>query len=200
MRTLRSLAIAAVFLCTISVVGPTAVLAQSDTLTSDPGYVDLGRFSDALDMRPNIEVTIQGALLDLVRNRAAREDDRAAGLMRNLQSIQMRGFPTDNLTPADYNDTIDRFAEDLLSSGWSRVMHVREDDQNVSLFMRYNDEEVAGLTMMMSDPSDERLLFINIVGRIQPDELGTLMGGTGVELDTLPRPDNETAEDGSVQE
>jgi hypothetical protein len=200
MRTLRSLATTVAFLCTISLAGPIASLAQSDSLTNDPGYVDLSRFSEALDMRPNIEVTIQGALLDMVRSRAAREDDRAAGLMQNLRSIQMRGFPTENLSAADYDDTLDRFADDLLSSGWDRVMHMREDNENVSLFMRYNDEEVAGLTLMMSDASDNRLMFINIVGRIQPDELTTIMGGTGVELDSLPRTDNDTSQNGSAQE
>lgn len=191
MRTLRSLAIAVALVCLTSVAGPPASLAQSDSVTSDPGYVDLSRFTDALDMRPNVEVTIQGALLDMVRSRAAREEDSAAaGLMRNLRSIQMRGFPTQNIATADYTDLLDRFSDDLLDSGWERVMHVRDEGEDVSLFMRYDDEEVSGLTMMMSDPSDDRLLFINIVGRIQPDELGTLMGGAGVEFDGMPPSDS----------
>lgn len=145
-------------------------------------------------MRPNIEVTIQGALLDMVSNRAQREDDTAGRLMRNLRSIQVRGFPTENATLSDYDETLSRFADELLSAGWDRVMHVREDEQNVSLFMRYNDDQVAGLTMMVSDPSDERLLFINIVGSIQPDDLDTLMGGSGIELDNVPTPNDDTDE------
>jgi hypothetical protein len=196
MRTLRSLATAFALLCITSIAGPPVSLAQSDSVTSDPGYVDLGRFADALDMRPNIEVTIQGALLDMVRSRAAREEDSAAaGLMRNLRSIQMRGFPTENMATADYTDLLDRFANDLLDNGWERVMHVRDEGEDVSLFTRYDDEEVSGLTMMMSDPSDERLLFINIVGRIQPDDLGTLMGGAGVEFDGVPSSDSSNAQE-----
>lgn len=195
MRTLRSLALAVALFCVAGIAGPLTALAQSDSVASDPGYVDLSRFSEALDMRPNIEVTIQGALLDMVRSRASREDDIAGRIMRDLRSIQMRGFPLENQDAAAYTATLDRFASDLLDSGWSRVMHVRDGGEDVSLFMRYNEEEVAGLTMMMSDPSDDRLLFINIVGRIQPDELGTLMGGAGVEIDTIPTPDSSNAQD-----
>lgn len=193
MRTLRSLAATLALLCVTGLAGPFS-WAQSDTVTSDPGYVDLNRFAEALDMRPNIEVTIQGALLDMVSNRAQREDDTAGRLMRNLRSIQVRGFPTENATLSDYDETLSRFADELLSAGWDRVMHVREDEQNVSLFMRYNDDQVAGLTMMVSDPSDERLLFINIVGSIQPDDLDTLMGGSGIELDNVPTPNDDTDE------
>jgi len=193
MRTLRSLAATLALLCITGFVGPFS-WAQSDAVTSDPGYVDLNRFAEALDMRPNIEVTIQGALLDMVSNRAQREDDTAGRLMRNLRSIQVRGFPTENATLSDYDDTLSRFADELLNEGWDRVMHVREDDQNVSLFMRYNDDQVAGLTMMVSDPSDERLLFINIVGSIQPEDLDTLMGGSGIELDDVPAPNDDADE------
>ena len=193
MRTLRSLAATLALLCITGFVGPFS-WAQSDAVTSDPGYVDLNRFAEALDMRPNIEVTIQGALLDMVSNRAQREDDTAGRLMRNLRSIQVRGFPTENATLSDYDDTLSRFTDELLNEGWDRVMHVREDDQNVSLFMRYNDDQVAGLTMMVSDPSDERLLFINIVGSIQPEDLDTLMGGSGIELDDVPAPNDDADE------
>ena len=193
MRTLRSLAATLALLCITGFAGPFS-WAQSDAVTSDPGYVDLNRFAEALDMRPNIEVTIQGALLDMVSNRAQREDDTAGRLMRNLRSIQVRGFPTENATLSDYDDTLSRFADELLNEGWDRVMHVREDDQNVSLFMRYNDDQVAGLTMMVSDPSDERLLFINIVGSIQPEDLDTLMGGSGIELDDVPAPNDDADE------
>ena len=193
MRTLRSLAATLALLCITGFAGPLS-WAQSDAVISDPGYVDLNRFAEALDMRPNIEVTIQGALLDMVSNRAQREDDTAGRLMRNLRSIQVRGFPTENATLSDYDDTLSRFADELLNEGWDRVMHVREDDQNVSLFMRYNDDQVAGLTMMVSDPSDERLLFINIVGSIQPEDLDTLMGGSGIELDDVPAPNDDADE------
>lgn len=193
MRTLRSLVATFVLLCIIGLAGPFS-WAQSDAVTSDPGYVDLNRVAEALDLRPNIEVTIQGALLDMVSNRAQREDDAAGRLMRNLRSIQVRGFPTEDGTLSDYDDILSNLADDLIDEGWNRVMHVREEGQNVSLFMRHNDDsnddQVAGLTMMVSDASDGRLLFINIVGSIQPDDLNTLMGGSGIDLDDVPTPDD----------
>lgn len=191
MRTLRVLAATLTLVCFAGLTAP-ASWAQSDSVTNDPGYVDLSRFTSALDMRPNVEVNIQGALLDMVKNRAQREDDPAGRLMRNLRSIQVRGFPTENVELSDYNDLLDRLADDLVDDGWEQVMRVQEDNENVSLFMRHNDDQVAGLTMMVSDPSDERLLFINIVGTIQPDDLDTLMGGSGIELDEVPTPDNDT--------
>lgn len=194
MRTLRFATLfVAVLIGAMALWTPHEGHAQSPPVSDDPGYVDLNQFAEALDMRPNIEVNIQGALLDMVSSRAERQNSDAGRLMQNLRSIQVRGFPIADASPADYEAHFDRFTDDLKSEGWEQVVFVREDDQRVSMLMRHHDDAVAGLTVMVSDPSDARLLFINIVGSIQPDELDTIMGGSGLDMGEVASPSDDNS-------
>ena len=176
-------------LAVVLLVCPWPAAAQSPSVSDDPGYVDLDQFEDLLGVTPSIEVNIQGALLEMVSRRAEQDNAEAGRLMQNLRAIQVRGFSIHDLDPDAHAEELSTFASSLTDSGWERVVHVREDDEQVSLYMRHHDDSVAGITLLVRDPGEEKMLFINIVGELHPDDIDKVMGGTGVDLDEVPDPD-----------
>ncbi len=176
-------------LVAVLLVCPLPAAAQS-SVADDPGYVDLNQFEELLGAPPSIEVNIQGALLDMVSRRAEQDNAEAGQLMQNLRAIQVRGFSMHDVDPDTHADELSTFASMLTDNGWERVVHVREENEQVSLYMRHHDDSVAGITLLVQDPADAKMLFINIVGELQPEDIDKVMGGTGMDLDDIPEPDN----------
>lgn len=156
---------------------------QDNELADTPGYVDFDEVSQWFDAPANIEVNLRGALLDMIASSSREAEPEFAGLVGNLEAIQVRGFP---MTAANQDEVLRRF-EDLSSrletDGWERVVYLREDDENVNIYMKPEGENIAGLTVMVTDASDQKTIFVNIVGSISPEEVGKI--GRGLDIDPL---------------
>ena len=69
----------------------------------------------------------------------------------------------------------------MQSAQWEPVVQVNEADQQVQIFMKTKDENVEGLTVMAVDA--EEAVFINILGVIDPAQLGKVMDTLNVDVD-----------------
>lgn len=177
----------------LSLLALTAVLAASapetsyaqDNLRADPGYLDLTTVEQWFDAEPWLEVNIKGALLNLIVGAAeAEEDPELTNILSKLKAIEVRGYP---LTSQNFDD-IDRqtrqLAGRLESQGWETVVRLREDDERVNVFLKSNGNSIAGLVVMVLDPSDDDgAVFVNIVGDIDPKEVGRI--GQRFDIDPL---------------
>lgn len=163
---------------------PPAQAQQDDSeLTEAPGYVDFDEVGQWFDAPANIEVNLRGALLDLIASSSREEEPDFAGLVGNLQAIQVRGFP---MAGTDQDEILRRF-DDLSSrletQGWERIVYIREDDESINIYVKPENENIAGLTVMVADPSDQETIFVNIVGSISPDDVSKI--GRGLDIDPL---------------
>lgn len=177
----------------LSLLALTAVLAASapdtsyaqDNLRADPGYLDLTTVEQWFDAEPWLEVNIKGALLNLIVGAAeAEEDPELTNILSKLKAIEVRGYP---LTSQNFDD-IDRqtrqLAGRLESQGWETVVRLRDDDERVNVFLKSNGNSIAGLVVMVLDPSDDDgAMFVNIVGDIDPREVGRI--GQRFDIDPL---------------
>lgn len=164
-----SLFIAALFL-------PLAAGAQvHSSVQSDPGFLDLNMIESWFDEEANIEVNVQGALLNLVMEASRHEDEELAEMLGKLKGVYVRGY---EVSP----DAVDRIvartgrlAQSLSADGWETVVRVRDkEDARVDVFMRTNDSRIAGLVVMVVDL--EETIFVNIVGEIDPADIGRIGG------------------------
>lgn len=154
-------------------------LAQEDELKKLDGYIDFGDLS-ATYGEPSIQISIGGTLLQWVGLMAENSDPEAANVMSGLKGVRVLSYQTDN----DPEVAREKFAEvkkSLKSSGWEPVVQVNEDDEQVLIYMKLEGEIMDGMTVMTVD--DEEVMFINIIGQIDPRQVGKVMDGFDIDLD-----------------
>ena len=141
-------------------------------LSEQPGYLplaDLGLFSsDEISM----EINLEGPLLRMVAGATRKEDPGFASVISSLQGIQVRVFPVAAAAQDSFKGKIGRTARWLEDRGWHSTMRVRERDNEVYIYLKESGGKIQGLTLLAVDSSEA--VVINIVGRIDPDEIGRL--------------------------
>ncbi|NBC84815.1 MAG: DUF4252 domain-containing protein [Bacteroidetes bacterium] len=157
-----------------------------DDLAAQVGYVDLSGVDSWFDAEPATEVDIRGPLVDLVAEAAKSSDPAFAGIMGNVTAIQVRGYPLPADRASNVRARTGQLASSLEESGWTRVIFVREQDEEVSIYLREADDRVAGLTLLSTKPGDKSV-FVNIVGSLSPDQIAAL--GRGLNLSALEQVD-----------
>lgn len=153
------------------------VLAQEDELKALPGYVDFGSL-DAVYGEPKVRVNIGGFLLSFM-SQAAKDDPEAAALMSGLEGVRINIYATDGET-APAMDQLNDVKSMLSSQNWEPIVQVNEEGENVQIFMKADGEGMQGLTVMAVNA--EEAVFLNILGSIDPDKLGDVMGQFDVDV------------------
>jgi hypothetical protein len=165
-----------------------APVAAQDSLRTHPGYVDLSVVETWFETPASLDISLDAPLLALVARAQEEEDPEFARLMRSLTAIRVRGYPT---RPADADAVTARtrrLAERLEAQGWTRAVYIRNTDGTgrdgrsdlVSVFVRRDDNGIAGLTLLVTDAGDESV-FVNIVGALSPEQIATLGRGLGLD-------------------
>ena len=164
----------ALTLCLLALVDLAPAFAQDGDLRREPGYLDLEAIETWFDRDAKIEVNVKGALLRLVAEASRYEDPELADLLGKLKAVQVRGY---DLSRSEY-DTIERrtsaLSKDLEGRGWEVVARVREDDEHVYMYLKTLDDVIAGLVVMVVSPQEDETVFVNIVGEIDPAQIGRI--------------------------
>lgn len=153
--------------------------AQEDELKGMPGYVDFGELAEVYG-EPKVMVNIGGFLLDFLGTAAENEDPDAAALMQGLKGVRINIYATDGeVAPA-----MEKLAEVksmLQNQNWEPIVQVNEAEEQVQIFMKADGEGMQGLTVMAVN--GEEAVFLNILGSIDPDQLGAVMDQLDVDVD-----------------
>ncbi len=164
-------------------VATTAVQAQTD-LTKEPGYVDLDAMEAWFGEEPFLFVSVKGVLLNLVAEASSIEDPDLADLLRKLKAVQVRGYKNDGVDLKAIRGRASAFTRDLERKGWEAAVRVRDKGEQVELLMRSDGEAIAGLMIVVAKDDDE-MVFVNIVGDIEPSQIARL--GRKFDIDELER-------------
>jgi len=149
------------------------VMAQEDALKDYPGYVDFGELS-AVFGEPTVQISVGASLLGLVSSRSASEDPEAAELFKRLNGVRVNVFETESM--ADGAVTLIKDGD----LGWEAVVTVNSNDEQVRVFMMINGDRVEGITVMAVEETEA--VFVNVIGSINPEELGRVMENFDIEL------------------
>jgi hypothetical protein len=149
-----------------------AAAGRAQTLESQPGYVPI----EKLDLFPpdkvSVEINLEGPLLHMVA--AATKDDPAfSAVMAGLKSIKLQVFPLKGEDAGATKAKIERAAKWLEARGWQSTMRVRDQGQETYIYLKETGGKVDGLTLLSFDPKEEAVV-INIVGRIDPAQIGSI--------------------------
>jgi len=155
----------------------TVPVAAQNSARSNAGYVDLaaiGDLNELFEEDPAIEVNIEGALLTLVAEASRYEDPDLAEMLTNLEGIYVRGYDTRGPGFERISERTRRIGRELESDGWSTVVKVSDDEESVHMYMRSDENGVNGMVVMMVERYSDETVFLNLVGRIDPAQIGRI--------------------------
>ncbi|MDA0891863.1 MAG: DUF4252 domain-containing protein [Proteobacteria bacterium] len=154
-----------------------SAVAQEDELRTMPGYVAFESLDEVYG-EPKVRVNVGGFLLSLM-SKAAKNDPEAAAVLEGLEGVRINVYSTGGeVAPAI--DQLQNAKNMLSNQNWEPIVPVNEDGQNVQVFIKANGEGVQGLTVMAVDADDA--VFVNILGSIDPENLGAIMDQFDVDL------------------
>ena len=151
----------------------TAAAAEDPPLEEHPGYFPLDELGIIDPEGSSVDINLQGAMLRLVGAAVLQEEPELAQLVSQMKAMRVLVAPVGDLDPEKTTAAIAGGVSRLENRNWLRVVRVKEDDEQVHVYLKEVEGDIQGLTLFVFDPADEMTL-INIAGRIDVDLLGAL--------------------------
>lgn len=156
--------------------------APAQKLADEPGYVPFAELGLFPRENLSVEVNLGGGLIKLVAAATKKEDPELSTLLSGLKNIQLQVLPLAEKEPGALKAKVERAVRWLEDRGWTAVVKVHEGNEETFIYLKQSGEQIVGLTVLSFTPGDEAAL-INIVGRIDPEQLSRL--GEGLDLEPL---------------
>jgi len=138
---------------------------------SSNGYADL----DSLGVRDTNSVMTLSIGPALLRFAASHVDDdpEVRDLLKSLEGVRIRIYEIDG-DAGRVALRIDTMSRRLQDDGWEPVVLIREQDEATHMLLRVVDEQICGMTVLVSDGASEAVV-INLLGAIKPEQFGNVM-------------------------
>ena len=149
-----------------------------------------GGYAQALDLKhldrladkatQKVEVTLDGSLLKVASKFLSADDPdeaRIKKLVAELKGIYVKTFQFEK--EGEYSEADISSIRKQLDSGWSRIVTVqsKKDGENAEIYLKTGSAD-GGLAILCAGAKE--LTVVNIVGKIDLDELSELGGNMGV--------------------
>lgn len=164
----------------VIIFGTGIAIAKADLLEiykEDPGFVDFGVLRELENDGAVTEVIIRHHLLEMVAKMSKTEKPEFASLLEQLRLIYVHVFQLEDNNKAQSYETIKQLNHKLQDEGWESIVRMREDKEEVTIYILPDDEGIQGLCILNID--DDEVSLINIVGTIDLK----MMTQLGVEFD-----------------
>jgi len=153
-------------------------MAQEDALKKFPGYVDFGELNSMFG-EPSVQIAVGGSLLGFVSALSAHENPEVAELFKRLHGVRVSVFKNPSMTETTL-EFVKTISSKLSQQGWEPVVTVNTDDEQVRIFMKFNGDIVEGITVIALE--EDEAVFVNVIGDLNPDELGKVMKNFDIEM------------------
>ncbi len=152
-----------------------AGLSSAQRIENLPGYFDFDELERIVGAETTLEVNFKGAILRMAAEAARIEDDTLADMLLKLKGIQVRGYTLDRDARKALENRIGPLFRQMTDGGWERVVRVRNDGEFVEMLIRdTTGERVEGLIVFVIGGGENETVFVNIVGEIDPEDIGRL--------------------------
>lgn len=181
-----------IYLCVLGLLLALGTARAGENIEDKPGYVDFGLITVPEEAETSIEVFIKGPLLRMVSAATRRDEPELAEMVDKIDLIRVQVFSVEEEERPRAREEIAALAGKMEAEGWEKVARIREKDELIHVYLRAKGEEIAGLLVMGFEEDDE-VIFVNIVGDIDPAEIGRIGSKFNISpLDSL-RLDREDA-------
>lgn len=155
---------------------------NEEDYSKHPGFVDFAGLGTFGEDDAVVEVYLHDALINMVAQMAAFAEPELADMLSKLKLIRVQKFLLEEETADKVERKISEMAAKLEKKGWVRAVRVREEDENIYVFFKLADNKLQGITVMAVEDY-ETAAFVNIVGEIDPEQIGRL--GRHFDIDEL---------------
>lgn len=107
------------------------------------------------------------------------EGGQARNLVSAMQGVFVRAFEFEKTGQYSRSD-VDAVRAQLKGPSWSRIVDVKDKDESIELWFHINNGKMGGMALIASEPKE--LTVVNIVGPLDMQALGKLIGGMGVSV------------------
>ena len=157
-----------------------STLAQPSETREMAGYVEFSDLSSVYG-EPKVQINIGEKLLQFVAKMDQGKDREAAEMFSKLKAVRVEVYKVNNNTgPAIV--MVDKLTRELQSRDWEPVVLVTEDNDRVRIFVKLNNDVIDGL-VLMSVGDDDEAVFINIIGQIDPSQIGKVTRALNIDID-----------------
>jgi hypothetical protein len=160
-----------------------------------------------LDSEPTVEIDLGPDMLRFF-GEAAKESVQDTSGLEGITNVRVRVYEGIGGSETELLKFVDDTSRTLESAGWSSVIRVNEDGERVRIFMKpaaagANQGGIEGITLMVVDTGGgDEAVFINISGSIQPEQLGRIASGIGMDgmFDMMPAFPGQSASQNGPQD
>jgi hypothetical protein len=161
----------------------TASALAEQPLVSESGFVDFSQQSLLSDDELAIHVSVKGPMIQLVAEATRQSDPELAEVLAKLKAVEVLVFEVDEKSSDAVRSDITRQAGELEKEGWSEAITIRLRHARGHVFLRLDEQQPVGLAALYHDSKANEAVFVNIVGEINPGQIGHL--ASKFELDLL---------------
>jgi hypothetical protein len=141
---------------------------------------------------PNVEVNMGPEMIKLLMPAAKGAAGQAASSLDGLTNVRVLVYEDIDEDMQDVLRYVEATGTKLEGDGWHAVVRVREDDEQVRVYMKPGtDGTLAGVTVMVTESGGDggdrdaddgggEAIFVNVAGKIRPEDLGEIASGVGV--------------------
>jgi hypothetical protein len=156
-----------------------AVLTAFAGAVHAQGYFDFSQVP-GLGVEPTVQIDLNPTLLGFVTAAAQASDPEVAEAISGIENVRVRVYEH-----VEDPDAVLAYVEDssgqLESDGWQRMVYIQGDQEKVRVYVKIENNQAVGLTVMVVDGPADEAVFINVAGLIDPVKLGQVAKGIGVD-------------------
>lgn len=155
---------------------------KKEDYSKQPGYVDFESMGLFAEEEAVVEIYLHDALLGMVSSMSKGADPELSDMLSKLKLVRVQKFRLGDTKVSAVESKVSALAGKLEKGGWMRAVRVREKDENIYVYFKMGDQLLNGITVMAVD-EDSTATFVNIVGDIDPEQIGRL--GKKFDIDEL---------------
>jgi hypothetical protein len=173
-------------LCFALALAATSVSALESNTKQDysklPGFMNIEGLGIFTEEDATVEVFLDEKLLGMVAQMASSEPDLSEAIL-GLKLVRVQRYRMDEDQIEQVNKKTGEMATKLEKDDWKRVVRIRERDETVYVYFKLGETTVQGVTVMVVEEYEGYATFVNIVGEIDPAQVGRL--GRKFHIDAL---------------
>ncbi len=117
--------------------------------------------------------------LDSGPGAAGADDPESESILAGLESVRVLVYEVGDDGQAMLN-FVEEASTALEADDWQLAVYVQDADDKVRIYVKFDEENLAGLTILVADSGGEAV-FANFAGSIDPAKLGGIASTFGVD-------------------